>query len=117
MLNTQTFLTVYLSALVAQAPQLLFCIVALVVSAEKLRHASAARNWALSGFGLAVALALLLPLAQAALQARFVSGEFPPKLVGLIFAGFGMFASLLHAVVLGLLLAAIVSERGAQPTE
>jgi hypothetical protein len=108
-------LMAFLSGLAMQAPILLVCLAALAIIPEKLRHARPAAMWALWGFGLALALGLLLPAGQAALQGWVVSGNMPPTRIALVFAGFGILGSLLHAVVLGLLLAAILSTRPTTP--
>jgi hypothetical protein len=113
MFSDNPFLGVFLAGLATQAPQMLVCVAALLIVPEKLRRAASARTWALWGFGLALLLGLLLPVAQAALQARLMGGALPPTQVALVFAGFGMFASLLHAIVLALLLAAVLSSRSA----
>jgi hypothetical protein len=111
--NTGDQLRIFLSMLAVNAPTLLVCGLACVILLAKSEAGSRHIFWAMLGFGLAVVLCFLLPLAQTFLQQWvFQSGERISR--AWVFKVFGFVASILHAAIYGCLLAAILAGREGQ---
>ncbi|MFZ1221032.1 MAG: hypothetical protein WAO00_17190 [Chthoniobacterales bacterium] len=108
--NTGDQLRIFLSMLAVNAPTLLVCGLACVILVAKSEAGSRHISWAMLGFGLAVVLCFLLPLAQTFLQQWvFQSGERISR--AWVFTVFGFVASILHAIIYGCLLAAVLARR------
>lgn len=111
--NTTDQLRIFLSMFAVNLPTLLVCAVACIMIAGRWRQGSGHLFWGILGFGLALLLCFVLPLAQTALQQWvFQSGERMSR--AWVFSAFGIIASVLHAAIYGCLLAAIFAGRPAQ---
>ena len=109
-MNNTDLIKVFLSMFLMNLPTLLVCLVAGVVILVKWRQGGAASFWALLGFGLLLALCLVVPLAQAALQ-HWVFQDGLRASRTWAFSAFSIVASFLHAGIYILLLAAIFAGR------
>src|SRR4051794_21071075 len=113
--NAGEQLRIYLSMLAVNLPTLLVCGFACVILLGKSEAGSRRIFWAMLGFGLAVVLCFLLPAAQTFLQRWvFESGSRIGRTW--VFTMFGFVASILHAVIYGCLLVAVLARPGSEQT-
>jgi hypothetical protein len=101
---------IFLSMFAMHLPTFIVCLVAGIVILGRRRQAFAASLWALLAFGLALFLCFANPLGQALLRRWvFESGETASRVWA--FTAFGVFNSVLHAVIYAFLLMAILAGR------
>jgi|SRR5439155_13392819 len=95
----------------AQVPTLLVCFAAVLVILGRWKEASKGSMWALLGFGLAMALCIIVPVAQFGLQEWVTQNGGTMSERASAFAGLGFFWSVLRAVTYALLLVAVFAGR------
>ena len=111
--NTSDQLRIFLSMLAVNLPTLLVCGFACVILVGKSEAGSRRIFWATLGFGLAIVLCFLLPAAQTFLQQWVFQGATHVSRAW-VFTVFGFATSILHAVIYGCLLAAILAGPGSE---
>ena len=109
------------SAFAAHLPVLIVCLVCIVVVlAKSKQQASCVSLWAILGFGLAMALCVIIPCVQTALQLWMMKGA-DPALRTFVLTGTSLLWSVLRAATYALLLAAVFAGRSplrtGSPTE
>jgi hypothetical protein len=110
--NSTDQIRVFLSMFAVNAPTFLVCAGACVVIVLRWQQGATYPLWALFGFGLALVLCFVVPLAQTALQQWvFQSGDRISR--AWVFSAFAVVASLLHAVIYVCLFVAIFAGRTA----
>jgi len=115
-MNTVDQTKMLLSSFAMQLPTLLVCLVAGVLLVLRWKQTSPAAIWGLLGFGLALALCIIIPLVQMVVQQWAIqSGDFASRTS--VFAAFGILWSLLRAVTYALLLIAVLAGRTVRPPQ
>jgi hypothetical protein len=109
-LNDPTQLTQLLTMFVGQLPILLVCLVGCIMMMGRWNEGSRAAGWALAGFGLSVALCVLVPVGQILVQNWVVGGGGGLAQRAWAFTVFGLIWSILRAVSYGCLLMALVAK-------
>ena len=97
-----------LSMFAVQLPTLIVCLAAGVVVLTKWRQAPRSSLWAILGFGLVLALCVVMPVVQTAI---FQSHDNANR--GLALSILGIVGSVLHAIAYVLLLVAVFAGRPA----
>jgi len=106
-LNDTGQMTALLTMFVAQMPILLVSLAGCILMVGRWNQGSRAAGWALAGFGLSLALCVLMPVGQILVQNWVVgSGEGMGQRAW-AFTALGLFWSLLRAVSYGCLLFAL----------
>jgi hypothetical protein len=111
-MNNTVLLQMLISMFVMNLPTLIVSIVALILLFARRKPADPGSLWALLGFGLALALCFVVPLAQALVQNWVMSGENHAQRAWIFTTTSGLW-SVLHAVVYVFLLMAITAGRPA----
>lgn len=115
MIAGDSFLAVFLTTLVGQAPVLLvdlgFAIAVLVMLLVQGTRLGRARGIALAGAGILVALAVVTRIAFAGMQAWVIDSGSAPAAVGLAYTGVGIVFQVLHGIALVLLTLAVIRRR------
>jgi hypothetical protein len=104
-------LTALLSLFVAQLPILIVCVLGCLVVVAKKNDLGGATLWALAGFGLSIALCVLIPIVQMAVQKWAAEGGVSMAQRASVFTILAIVWSVLRAVSYALLLAAILAGR------
>ena len=107
-MNTDaTLLTFWLGQYLVQLPELLVAMVGCGVVLVRRHRAPQASTWALLGFGLALALGLLIPVGQVMSQRWMMESGDTRVQIGYVLTGVSLLWNGLHAVVYALLLVAV----------
>jgi|GEM_PF-1424570 len=113
-MNTTGQFQMFVSSITTQLPTLVVCGVGFVMLLTKGKDADPGRLWALLGFGLAVVLGIVMPLAQGMVQYSARSGgDLVPR--AWIFTGMALLWSVLRAVSYACILAALLARRPTPP--
>lgn len=110
-INDNAQLTALLSLFAAQLPILIVSLLGCVVVAARRNELSGASAWALAGFGLAVVLCVLIPVAQTVVQKWAVESGTSMAQRATVFTVLAVVWSSLRALSYALLLMAIVAGR------
>lgn len=110
-MNTQSQIEALLSMFAAQLPTLVACVIALAVVVVRWKAAGNAAIWALLGFGLALILCAVIPVAQTAMQQWLIRKSTPIAEMRTTLAALGFGWSILRALTYALLLIAVFAGR------
>lgn len=111
-MNDDTSLLIFwIGRYLVQAPGLLVATVACVVVLVRRRHAPRGSTWALLGFGLALALGLIIPVGEVMSQRWMMESGDTRAQIGYVLTGVALLWNGLHAVVYALLLVAVFAGR------
>jgi hypothetical protein len=111
-MNSTQSLVMFFSSALAQSPIFFVALAGCVITFQKWRQAPRAALWAMLGFGLALALCLIVPLVQTLVQSWAMRGEHANQ-GAYVLTGLGLFWSLLRAVSYAFLLVAVFAGRSA----
>lgn len=111
-INDPGQLTAMLTMFVAQLPILLVSVVGCMMMVGRWNEGSRAAGWALAGFGLSLALCVLMPVGQILVQNWVVGGGGGLVQRAWAFTVLGFVGAVLRAVSYGCLLMALVARRG-----
>jgi hypothetical protein len=104
-------LTALISLFVAQLPVLIVSLLGCVVIVARKNELAGAASWALIGFGLSIALCILIPAGQAIVQKWVMEGGTSLAQRASVLTVLGLVWSILRAVSYALLLMAILAGR------
>jgi uncharacterized membrane protein YhaH (DUF805 family) len=107
-INDPGQLTALLTMFVAQLPILLVSLVGCMMMVGRWNEGSRAAGWALAGFGLSLALCVLVPVAQLLAQNWVVGSGGGIAQRAWVFTVLGLFWSILRALSYGCLLFALL---------
>jgi hypothetical protein len=107
-INDPGQLTALLTMFVAQLPILLVSLVGCMMMVGRWNEGSRAAGWALAGFGVSLALCVLMPVGQIVVQNWVVGGGGGIVQRAWAFTVLGLFWSILRAVSYGCLLFAFL---------
>jgi hypothetical protein len=110
-INDPAQLTQLLTMLVGQLPILLVSLVGCMLMMGRWNEGSRAAGWALAGFGLSLALCVLVPVGQLLVQKWVIGGGGGIVQRAWAFTLVGFIWSILRAVSLGCLLFALLPAR------
>ncbi len=112
-INDPGQLTAMLTMFVAQLPILLVSLVGCMMMMGRWNEGSRAAGWALAGFGLSLALCVLVPVGQILVQNWVVGSGGGLAQRAWAFTVLGLLWSILRAVSYGCLLFALLAKRAA----
>ena len=114
-MNYADILTLWLTQLFAQLPEIMLCLGLCVWVLVRWRQASSGAVWALLGFGLLLLLTLLGPSIHVAQQRWIIEDAMPAKEVGAMLTVFAAIWSTLRAIAYVFLAVAIYAGRSPAP--
>ena len=112
-INDSAQLTALLSLLAAQVPILLVSLLGCIMMMGRWNEGSAGAGWALSGFGLSLALCVLIPVVQTIVQKWAIEGGHSIGQRASVFTALAVVWSVLRAGSYALLLMAVLAGRPA----
>lgn len=116
-MNDPALLTTLLTLFAGQLPILLVSLVGCLVMMGRWNDGSRAAGWALLGFGLSLALCVIMPVGQAVVQSWVVGSGQSMAQRAWAFTALGLVWSVLRAATYALLLMALWSpQRGNEAT-
>ena len=110
-INDPALLTTLLTLLAGQLPILLVSLVGCLMMIGRWNEGSRAAGWALLGFGLSLALCVLIPVVQTIVQNWAVQGGNSMAQRATVFTGLALVWSVLRAGTYALLLMALLGGR------
>jgi hypothetical protein len=109
-MNNSDEIKTLFSTFAVYLPRVIICLVACIVIVAKWRDARGGALWALLGFGLALILCFVMPVGQTMVQHWVLQdGDRASRMWA--FSAFGMFGSVLQAVIYVFLLVAVFAGR------
>jgi hypothetical protein len=115
-INDPALLTTVISLFAGQLPILVVSLVGCLVMMGRWNDGSWAAGWALLGFGLSLALCVIMPVGQALVQRWVVGGGQSMMQRAWVFTALGLLWSVLRAASYALLLMALWGRQPANET-
>ena len=98
------------SSFAAQSPVLIVCVIACIVIVSRWDDGGG-WSWAFAGFGLSVALCILIPVTQGLIQQWATDGSHSMVERASVLTVVGIFWSIMRAITYGLLLMGLIAGR------